>query len=50
MNLHERGQTVLNRVTNGTAGTGVAVLYTRGATTAALVLTPATPDPVSSAF
>lgn len=44
MNLHERGQRVLNRVTNSTAGTGVAVLYTRGATTAAMVITPATPD------
>lgn len=49
MNLHERGQRVLNRVTNSTAGTGVAVLYTRGATTAALVVTPTTPDPDTTA-
>lgn len=42
--LHERGQKVLNRVTGSTAGTGVSVLYTRGATTAPLVATPATPD------
>lgn len=45
MNIHERGQVVLNRVTGSTAGTGVNVLYTRGATTAPLVVTPAVIDP-----
>ena len=41
MNIHERGQKILNRTTNSAAGTGVSVLYTRGSTTAALVVTPA---------
>ena len=39
MNLHARGQRLLNRVTNSTAGTGVSVTYTRGATSAALTAT-----------
>lgn len=41
MNIFERGQATINRVTNDPAGTGVSVLYTRGATTNALVVTPA---------
>lgn len=49
MNIHERGQAVLNRVTSSTAGTGVSVLYTRGVTTAALVATPAKIDPDATA-
>jgi hypothetical protein len=44
VNLHQRGQVLLNRVTKSETGTGVSVLYTRGATTAPLVITPATPD------
>ena len=40
MNLHERGQALLNRVTADAAGTGVSVTYTRGATTATLTVTP----------
>lgn len=39
MNIHERGQAALNRVTNSTAGTGVAVTYTRGGTSASIVAT-----------
>lgn len=45
MNIHERGRKLLNRVTNSTAGTGVSVLYTRGATTAPLVVTPTREQP-----
>lgn len=46
MNLHERGQRLLNRVTASAAGTGVSVTYTRGGTSAPLVATAArlTPD------
>lgn len=40
MNLHARGQRLLNRVTNSDAGTGVSVTYTRGATSATLTATP----------
>ena len=44
MNLHQRGQRLLNRVTRSETGTGVSVLYTRGATTAPLVVTPSVED------
>ncbi len=41
MNIHERGQKILNRGTRSTAVSGVSVLYTRGEMTAPLVVSPA---------
>lgn len=48
MNIHQRGQKVLNRGRKSTAVSGVSVLYTRGGTTVPLVVTPTTPDPDTS--
>jgi hypothetical protein len=46
VNIHARGQSLLNRGTNDAAGTGVSVTYTRSATSATIVATAArlTPD------
>lgn len=40
MNLHDRGQRLLNRTTASATGTGASVTYTRGATSVTLVATP----------
>lgn len=40
MNLHARGQRLLNRVTRSDAGTGVEVIYTRSGTARTLTATP----------
>jgi hypothetical protein len=40
MNLHQRGQCLLNRGTGSQRATGVAVLYCRGESAAPLVATP----------
>lgn len=45
MNLHQRGQSFLNRTTRSTAGTGVDVLYARGDATVSLVATPTREQP-----
>lgn len=53
MNLHARGQRLLNRLTADAAGTGVSVTYTRasgtGAGTAALTATPMREQPDATA-
>lgn len=40
MNLHARGQSLHNRVTASTVGTGVEVIYTRGGTARTLTASP----------
>lgn len=45
MNLHQRGQALLNRTTRSQAGTGVPVLYARGEAAAAITATPTREQP-----